>query len=243
MGVIPASNPHARAGHHHLLIDKPLPILYQEKIPATDTYRHFGKGQTGTLLDLPPGEHTLRLLFADHEHRPYFVYSPEIKVIVSGKRSDPAPTVDRQDFAATCQTWYQDYVTAPRSTDVKQVYVKNFRDGEPLASPFTVSLGVVGYGVAPADRPLKDTGHFIVSVMRDKVPVARVALVDGRTETRVDLPQGDYTMEVSFARADGTILLKGQPMRVPVAQGDKGMAKTAAPVIAGQRIATATQAP
>ena len=75
MGVIPAGNPNPRAGHHHMLVDTPLPLNYQDKIPFSDTYKHFGKGQTGTLLELKPGKHTLRLLFADHDHRPYFVYS------------------------------------------------------------------------------------------------------------------------------------------------------------------------
>lgn len=220
MGVIPAGNPLAKAGHHHMLIDKPLPVLYQEKIPATDMHRHYGKGQTGTLLELPPGEHTLRLLFADHDHRPYFVYSPEIRITVAGTRTGPAPAIDPARFAATCPAWYQDQVSAPLGGD-KRVYVKNFRDGEPLASPFMVSLGVIGYGVAPAEKPVKDTGYFVLSVTRNKGVVARLALADGRTETRIDLPQGDYTLELSFLRADGTVLLKAPPMRMPVVSSNE----------------------
>lgn len=34
--------------------------------PADERDRHFGGGQTRTTLDLPPGEHSLQLLLADH---------------------------------------------------------------------------------------------------------------------------------------------------------------------------------
>ena len=37
-------------------------------LPATDKIVHFGKGQTETTLTLPPGKHTLELLFADYSH-------------------------------------------------------------------------------------------------------------------------------------------------------------------------------
>ncbi len=37
-------------------------------LPATDKILHFGKGQTETTLTLPPGKHTLELLFADYQH-------------------------------------------------------------------------------------------------------------------------------------------------------------------------------
>jgi hypothetical protein len=37
-------------------------------LPATDKIVHFGKGQTETALTLPPGKHTLELVFADYVH-------------------------------------------------------------------------------------------------------------------------------------------------------------------------------
>jgi hypothetical protein len=42
-----------------------------QPLPATDSIRHFGKGQTETTLDLSPGKHTLQLLFADFTHTPF----------------------------------------------------------------------------------------------------------------------------------------------------------------------------
>ena len=70
MGVAPAGIEKAGTGHHHLIVDADLPPAGLP-IPATDHYRHFGKGQTEVLLDLPPGEHTLQLLLGDHFHIPH----------------------------------------------------------------------------------------------------------------------------------------------------------------------------
>ena len=217
MGVIPAGNPHPKAGHHHLLVDTPLPLNYQEKIPFSDTHRHFGKGQTGAALDLAPGKHTLRLLFADHEHRPYFVYSPEITITVEGKRGDPPLAIDAKNFAPTCEAWYRNEVSAPRATG-KEVYVKNLRAGETVDSPFVISLGVLGFGVAPANSAVKETGHFVLAFRQNGSAVKSVALNDGRTETVVELPRGPYELDLRFVGADGATLLTGVTMALTVAR-------------------------
>jgi hypothetical protein len=70
MGVAPAGVEKAGTGHHHLVVDAELPPSGLP-IPATDHYRHFGKGQTEVTLDLPPGDHTLQLLLGDHFHIPH----------------------------------------------------------------------------------------------------------------------------------------------------------------------------
>ena len=217
MGVVPAGNEREKAGHHHILVDRKLPSNHQAKLPFDDSHRHFGKGQTGTSLDLPEGRHTLRLLFADHEHRPYFVFSPEITVIVSGKRTDIAPRIDPADFDATCALWYQDAVTAPRAV-TKEIYAKNVRSGEQVTSPMRLSLGVIGFGVAPADKPIKDTGHFAVTISQGGKIVAQHVWNDGRTESVLDLPRGDVDLETSFLGADGKTLMQGQPLRLTVAR-------------------------
>jgi hypothetical protein len=57
-------------GHHHLIIDSPLPPN-DEPIPADNNHIHLGAGQTETFVELSPGKHTLQLLFADHNHVPH----------------------------------------------------------------------------------------------------------------------------------------------------------------------------
>jgi len=82
-GVAPAGIEKANTGHHHLLVDTDLPPLDQE-IPNDKNHLHFGLGQTEAHLELPPGRHTLQMLFADDGHVPHNppLYSKKITIIV-----------------------------------------------------------------------------------------------------------------------------------------------------------------
>src|ERR1700683_4278205 len=71
MGIAPAGVKFENTGHHHLLIDTDAPADLGQPLPATPNIMHFGKGQTETELTLPPGKHTLQLLFADASHIPH----------------------------------------------------------------------------------------------------------------------------------------------------------------------------
>jgi len=83
MGVAPKGVDRNNTGHHHLLIDTDLPPL-DEEIPSDRNHIHFGAGQTETMLELPPGEHTLQLLMADHDHMPHNppLYSRKITITI-----------------------------------------------------------------------------------------------------------------------------------------------------------------
>ncbi len=70
MGIAPAGTAVENTGHHHLIIDAPLPNLNQP-IPNDDHYRHFGGGQTQAQIELPPGTHSLQLLLGDFAHFPH----------------------------------------------------------------------------------------------------------------------------------------------------------------------------
>jgi hypothetical protein len=85
MGIAPAGVKFDNTGHHHLLIDTELPSDLTQPLPVSDSVRHFGKGQTETTLDLPPGKHTLQLLFADFTHTPFTpnVASKKITITVT----------------------------------------------------------------------------------------------------------------------------------------------------------------
>lgn len=69
LGVAPAGVERANTGHHHLLIDAPLPPA-GKPIPADAQHLHFGGGQTEAVIELPPGEHTLQLVLGNHLHVP-----------------------------------------------------------------------------------------------------------------------------------------------------------------------------
>jgi len=84
-GVAPAGVSVKNTGHHHLLIDAPVPPLDQP-IPSDRNHVHFGLGQTETVIDLPPGTHTLQLLMGDADHIPHDppVMSKRITIYVRG---------------------------------------------------------------------------------------------------------------------------------------------------------------
>ena len=83
MGVAPAGVDKPGTGHHHLLIDAPLPPM-DEPIPNDRNHLHFGAGQTEARIELPPGRHTLQLILGDANHVPFNppVYSKRITVVV-----------------------------------------------------------------------------------------------------------------------------------------------------------------
>jgi hypothetical protein len=83
MGVAPAGVRTPNTGHHHLLVDAPLPPE-NAAIPADAKHVHFGGGQTETSLTLPPGPHTLQLVLGDANHVPHAppVVSPKITITV-----------------------------------------------------------------------------------------------------------------------------------------------------------------
>jgi hypothetical protein len=202
MGVIPAGKPHPKAGHHHLLVDTPLPINPGDKIPFSDFHRHFGKGQTGTVLALAPGQRRLRLLFADHDHRPYFVFSPEIRVNVKGPRGAP-PKVTRADFDATCKAWYEEELSRPRA-EGNRVLVVNVRDGETVVSPLNLRLGADGLGIAPRGHGGEGLGWFIVELQRpDGSGRQLLELSNGATQATVALGAGEWNLRLRLVDDSG----------------------------------------
>jgi hypothetical protein len=85
MGVAPAGMAKEKTGHHHILIDTDASTLdFGKPLPATDRIRHFGGGQTETMLELAPGRHTLQLVLGDENHVPFDppVMSEKISITV-----------------------------------------------------------------------------------------------------------------------------------------------------------------
>ena len=72
MGVAPAGVQKENTGHHHLLIDTKLTAEQMKApLPADDYHKHFGGGQTETMVTLPKGKHTLQLVLGDWSHVPF----------------------------------------------------------------------------------------------------------------------------------------------------------------------------
>jgi hypothetical protein len=220
MGVVPAGKQLKGTGHHHILIDTRLPLNVTEKIPFSNTHKHFGKGQTFAVLELPPGRHNLRLLFADHDHRPYFVFSPEVSVQVLGPRATTAkPKIDAANFSRTCAAWYQEEVSRPRLA-TEPLHIANIRDGETLASPFNVRMGVQGYGVCAQGQTAERSGYFIMNVLNraDRKTVQVFNLSSGATQVSVSIKPGAYILKLRFVDPkQGRDLLLPHELNVSVA--------------------------
>ncbi len=82
-GVAPAGLDYPNSGHHHLIINAPLPDLTLP-IPADFNYRHFGAGQTEAVVKFAPGTYKLQLLLGNYLHIPHQepLYSDVITITV-----------------------------------------------------------------------------------------------------------------------------------------------------------------
>lgn len=186
-GIAPAGQDFPLTGHHHLLIDQRLPADIQAPIPFSEKYVHFGKGQMEAVLDLKPGKHTLRLLLADHQHRPHFVFSPSITVeVVAGESNLP-----------------KDYGKVPR------LELIGLTDKQTLERPFKLTFHASGLNVATRASKVAGTGFFRVRFTRESPPqtVEEISLPNGQTEAWFAPPKGNYRVQLLFeSNPDGKVL-------------------------------------
>jgi Domain of unknown function (DUF4399) len=177
-GLAPIAKPMGgKSGHHHLLINTPLPLDIAKPIAFSEKYVHFGKGQMETVLNLAPGKHTLRLLLADHEHKLHFVYSKEQTIFVTKKNND----ID------------------PKSLAKKEISLINISAGEVFHKPFRVQFHASGYNVAHAQQKEKDTGHFrLIVTPTQGGRHADIAFVNGQTEAWLSPPAGGYKLKLEL---------------------------------------------
>lgn len=199
-GIAPAGQDIALTGHHHLLINQALPLDAEAPLPFSERYVHFGKGQMEAILNLPPGRHTLRLLLADHKHRPHYVFSPALTVEVLPGASDLAA----------------DYGKVP--------LLELSGPGEKLVArqPFKLVFHASGFNVAPRSSKVAGTGVFRVRFTpRDGGNGAReeIAFTNGQTEAWFLPPKGTYNVQLLFeTNPDGKLhptVSAPIPMRVP----------------------------
>ncbi len=177
-GVAPAGQNLQSTGHHHLLLNKKLPLPPDKPIPFDANHLHFGRGQMETVLNLPPGPHTLRLLFANHAHVPYFMYSPEITVHVRAGKSALPENHGKQPTAEILKP-------AP---------------GEHVKGAFRVNFHASGMNIANEKTTTKDTGHFQLTLKPLQPEGKEVVLdfSDGATETWLHPPAGTYQLTLGI---------------------------------------------
>jgi Domain of unknown function (DUF4399) len=193
-GLAPIKKPlGGKSGHHHLLINTPLPLNIGTPIAFSEKYVHFGKGQMETWLNLEPGVHTLRLLLADHEHKLHFVYSKQQTITVTKKHSG-------SDAAKT----------AP-----KGVALLNVNAGDNLVRPFRLQFHASGFSVGHLQQKEPDSGHFrLTMVPAKRGKSAELDFTNGQTETVLNPPPGVYkvTLQLMDNTLPGNVLAQAPAM-------------------------------
>ena len=174
-GLAPISKAaRAKSGHHHLLVNRPLPMNFKDALPFNEQYIHFGKGQMETVLTFPPGTYTLRLLLANQTHIPHFVYSKATTITVTKKN-----------------------VTDPKSLSVKGIFITV--PGPIVKPPFIVQFHASAMNVGHASQKEKDTGHFKLTVVpKDPAKAVEFDFSEGQTEVWLTPPAGDYALKLEF---------------------------------------------
>ena len=189
MGVAPAGSDRENSGHHHILIDAPLPPLDQP-IPNDFNHLHFGAGQTEADIELTPGEHTLQLVLADRNHIPHSppIMSERIKVrVVDAKAAPQAGAAQRHP--------------SPPGAKVYLVYPTN---RAVVPRNVVLRFGLVNMGVAPAGIEKANTGHHHVLIDTPLPPLDQPIPNDfshlhfgaGQTEAKITLPLGTHTLQL-----------------------------------------------
>lgn len=165
----------ARSGHHHLLVNRDLPLNFKEALPFNDQYIHFGKGQMETVLTLEPGTYTLRMLLADQKHLPHFVYSKPATITVTKKNP-----VD------------------PATLSVKGLSLGI--DGPVVKAPFRVQFHASALNVAHQAQKIPDTGHFRLTAAPASGSGAPVVIdfPEGQTEVWLTPPVGSYSLRLEM---------------------------------------------
>lgn len=193
-GLVPAGHAVGLAGHHHLLVNRPLPLDFKQALPFTDQYIHFGKGQMETVLDLKPGTYDLTLLLANQGHIPYFVFSRPMHITVAGRDAGVTP---------------RQVQGAPR------VELLSPTDGTTVRDAFRVLFHASGFNVAHAAARLPGTGHFRLAV---EAAHGRTEVLDfrgGHTETWLRPPPGELRLVLELVdNTDGQVLAASPPVRV-----------------------------
>ena len=197
VGLAPIARPVAKTGHHHLLVNRGLPMDFDKPLPFNDQYIHFGKGQMQTVLNFAPGTYTLRLVLADDKHIPTFVYSKPISITVTKKNA----AVD------------------PKSLVTPGVSILPVADAQNLRGPFRLALHASGLNVSNTALAEKGTGHFRLTVKNAAGREETIPLANGHTETWLSPPPGAYSARVEFIdnTAPDNVLASSEPMtfRVP----------------------------
>ena len=172
-GLAPVAKPAGgKSGHHHLLVNRDLPLDFKQALPFDDQYIHFGLGQMETVLTFEPGVYTLRMLLADSKHLPHFVYSKPATITVTRKNPVDPETLKTRGISMMLP-------------------------GPTVSTPFRIQFHASGLNVGMQAQALPNSGHFRL-VARGGRETATMDFVNGQTEVYLSPPAGDYSLQLQW---------------------------------------------
>jgi len=201
IGIAPIVKPVAHTGHHHLLVNRDLPLEFGHPLPFNDQYMHFGKGQMETVLNFAPGKYQLRLVFADDKHIPNFVYSKPVDITVTKKNDG----VD------------------PKSLVKKGVMILGPKPGATVGTPFRVQFHASGFNVSNSALTEKGSGHFRLRLKQEGGREEVISLTNGHTEAWLKPPSGAYTARLDLIdnATPDQVLASSEPVNFKVELRDR----------------------
>ncbi len=179
LAVEPSGAVNTGAGHLHLLVDSDF-VEAGTAIPVDATHLHFGKAQLTGTVTLEPGEHVLRLQFANGLH-----------IAQEGEQYQDEVTVNVVEDAPATQVMF----TEPA-------------DGATVKSSFRVAWAAAGLTIEAAGKALRpEGGHLHVLINEDFAAPGEVIAADdthlhfgkAQTETELTLEPGEYTLRLQMA--------------------------------------------
>ncbi|MEK9951903.1 MAG: DUF4399 domain-containing protein [Curvibacter sp.] len=195
-GLVPAGKTAGRAGHHHLLVNQPLPLDFTKPLPFTEKYIHFGKGQMETVINLPPGKYELRMLLADEGHIPFFVYSKPLTLTISKQNKDVNPAS----------------LAGPARIEILSPPAD-----ESLRPPLRVQFHASGYNISHVGAKVSDTGYFRLALERAGRKPEVLNFLAGQTEVWLNPPADDYTLRLELVNGmTGTVMARAEPRPLKV---------------------------
>jgi hypothetical protein len=196
-GLVPAGKPADRAGHHHLLVNQPLPLDFKKPLPFTEKYIHFGKGQMEHVVDLPPGTYTFNLLLADQGHIPYFVFSKPVRLTIAKRRP---------------------VVAGASITGAPRVEILRPAPDETVRGPLRVQFHASGFPLSHVAAQVPGTGHFRLTLARAGKPSEVLDFRGGQTEVWMNPPKGEYQLKLDLVANTGAdaVLASSPPQKLVV---------------------------
>jgi len=188
LDVEPAGEIREGAGHLHILVDTDF-IAPGEVIPSDELHLHYGKGQLSAEVGLTPGEHTLRLQFANGAH-----------IALEGDQ-----------YRAEIN------VTVTEDAAEKGVYFVTPNEGDTVSSPIEVIMAASGVEIEPAGDIRENAGHLHILVNTEFIVPGEVIVNDethlhygkAQTETTLELEPGEYVLRLQLANG-AHIALEGE---------------------------------